>query len=412
MKRSFVNMQKILVIFIVVMLMAFASTSNAFAQATDEITNFTITVDVNDDASLDMTYHIDWKVLDDSIGELEWIDLGVPNSHHYNITPLTDTIDYINDEGSSLEIYLDRPYGENETVSLEFSMTQDYMYQIDKYAEGETVYTFTPAWFDGMDVDDLTIRWNAENAIEWQPGCYEEDGYLVFNTSLSSGGRYTMSVTYPNDAFGFTSDHQEGEGDGDGWDGGGDWDYNSGFDLGSIILGIFGLIFSFLFFVAPFILLFKFIKWIAGGAGFGSNQPTKKKIVRTKIVYYDNCPSCGMAREEGKDSCQYCGRSMIKSKEVVEEKEIKDPEKYTKKGTYRYGDSPNTYIHVNVISVPVRTSGSSGSRRSGGGGSSHHSSCACASSGRAGCSVKDFFKEKIHEGRVRIESKDRTDLDN
>ena len=65
------------------------------AAATDVIHNFTITVDVNDDASLYMVYHIDWEVLDDSIGELEWIDLGVPNEHHTDITPLTDTIDYL-----------------------------------------------------------------------------------------------------------------------------------------------------------------------------------------------------------------------------------------------------------------------------------------------------------------------------
>ena len=82
------------------------------ADATDEIQDFTITVDVNEDASLNMTYHIDWEVLDDSIGDLEWIDLGVPNSYHENITPLSETIDHIDDKGSSLAIYLDRAYEE------------------------------------------------------------------------------------------------------------------------------------------------------------------------------------------------------------------------------------------------------------------------------------------------------------
>ena len=71
---------------------------DSHAEATDRIKDFTITVDVNEDASLLMTYHIDWEVLDDSIGKLEWIDLGVPNHYHENITPLTDTIDHINDK--------------------------------------------------------------------------------------------------------------------------------------------------------------------------------------------------------------------------------------------------------------------------------------------------------------------------
>ena len=134
---------RILLILAVILLMIVMTAVPAFAAATDEIENFTITVDVNEDASLQMTYHIDWTVLDDSIGELEWIDLGVPNRYHENITPLTDTISDIDDNGDSLAIYLDRGYGEGETVTVEFSMTQDHMYQIDKWVEGETVYTFT-----------------------------------------------------------------------------------------------------------------------------------------------------------------------------------------------------------------------------------------------------------------------------
>ena len=109
-----------------------------------------------------------------------------------------------------------------------------------------------------------------------------------------------------------------------------------------------------LFFVLPIFLFVKFVKWIASGFGFGPNQNTEKKITRTKIEYYESCPSCGASRKEGEDNCPYCGRSMIKSKEVVEESQIEKPENYTKSGTYRYGDHPNTYIHVNVVNVPVK----------------------------------------------------------
>ncbi|MBQ2545180.1 MAG: hypothetical protein II557_02730, partial [Clostridia bacterium] len=188
-----------------ILLGAVMAAEPVLAAATDEILDFIITVDVNEDASLEMTYHIDWKVLDDSIGELEWIDLGVPNDYHENITPLCAAIDHIEDNGSTLAIWLDRPYGEDETVSIDFSMTQDHMYQIDKWVAGETVYTFTPAWFDGMDVDALTVRWNAEKAGAWQPDCVQEDGYLVFSASLRAGDRYTMSVVYPGDAFLFAA---------------------------------------------------------------------------------------------------------------------------------------------------------------------------------------------------------------
>ena len=85
MKRYFAKLPRLLVVAAVITILMVATAVPAFAANTDEILNFTITVDVNEDASLEMTYHIDWKVLDDSIGELEWINLGVPNSHHENI---------------------------------------------------------------------------------------------------------------------------------------------------------------------------------------------------------------------------------------------------------------------------------------------------------------------------------------
>ena len=387
------------------------------AQNTDELKNFTITVDVNEDASLKMAYHIDWKVLDDSIGKLEWIDLGVPNRYHEDITPLSDTIDHIKDNGSTLAIYLDRSYGEGETVSIDFSMTQDHMYQIDKWTEGETVYTFTPAWFDSMDVDQITIRWNGEKAGAWQPDCMQEDGYLTFTSSLSAGQKYTISVTYPNDAFAFDVSRQENSSEG------GTSDTEEEFGIWGLVGELIGVAFCIALIASPFIFIYKLFTWILGGIGFGSEEKTQKKITRTKIEYYESCPSCGAAREEGKDSCPYCGRSMIKSKEIVEEKELENPENYTRKGTYRYGDSANTYIRVNVINVPVSRPRSSGSHK-GGGRSSHHSSCACASScascacasscacacacassGRAGCSVKDFYKESIHRKRIFVDSK-------
>ena len=152
----------------------------------------------------------------------------------------------IKDNGSKLAIYLDRGYAKNETVVFEFTMVQDHMYQIDKWVEGETVYTFTPAWFDDFSVDELVIRWNAEDAGAWQPDCTMEDGYLVFRESLSPGGRFTMTVVYPNDAFGFVPERQA-DGGGSYDPGGNDPGWNSGddsLDFLDILGGILGLIFA------------------------------------------------------------------------------------------------------------------------------------------------------------------------
>ena len=412
---------------------------------TDEIEHFLITVDVQDDASLRMTYHIDWKVLDDQIyGPLTWVDIGLPNSHHSEVAALSDNISHIEDNGSSLAVYLDRSYYKDETASFEFSFIQDHMYQIDRYATGETVFAYTPAWFDEIGIDDLTIRWNSDKAGAWQPDCIVDNGYLVFSTALSPGERYSITVAYPNDAFGFSVDRQSDGGyDGfdddydDGYDDG--YGYNIGYDdgygydYGRDRFPLFGGISTLLiFFGLPLVLFFKFLRWINDGTGFGSDDyessAPKKKITRTKIEYYENCPGCGAVRQEGKDECPYCGHSMIKSKEIIEEKDLERPQDYSKNGTYRYGSSPNTFIHVNVVNIPpARPSGHrhTGGRHGSGGGSRPRSSCACASACASSCSrffrsfsfffsfsfcfffssSSEFFKESIHRGRVRVEQR-------
>ena len=132
----------------------FAQSARA-AEPTDEIEHFIITVDVQEDASLLMTYHIDWKVLDDeTYGPLEWVNIGLPNSHHSDVTAIQN-VSSISDKGSSLDVYLDRNYYADEVASFEFSFVQDHMYQIDRYVEGETVFAYTPAWFDGIEVTKL-----------------------------------------------------------------------------------------------------------------------------------------------------------------------------------------------------------------------------------------------------------------
>ena len=52
------------------------------ATKTDEVVNYEITVDVNEDATLNMLYHIEWKVLDSDIyGPVTWLKIGIPNDY-------------------------------------------------------------------------------------------------------------------------------------------------------------------------------------------------------------------------------------------------------------------------------------------------------------------------------------------
>ena len=74
------------------MVMLFATKSYA-AGDLDNILEYDITVNVNDDATLDLVYHIEWMVLDsDSEGPLSWVTIGIPNKHYVEYEPLSSNI--------------------------------------------------------------------------------------------------------------------------------------------------------------------------------------------------------------------------------------------------------------------------------------------------------------------------------
>ncbi|MCR5687444.1 MAG: zinc ribbon domain-containing protein [Lachnospiraceae bacterium] len=356
---------------------------------TDEILNYTITVDVNKDATLNLNYHLDWKVLDSGsgIGPLTWMKIGIPNRHVLSTQGLSATVDHINLSGNYAEVYLDREYYEGDVASVDFLIVQDYMYQVDKLKEGETVYSFTPGWFDDIDVDELVIRWNNENCVSFSPECTMEGDYNVWKTRLDNGDRFTVTMVYPNDAYGFDLSKSSEDGS----------------SLGDTIAELIGMIFGILMlggFVAfPILLGYLFNR------GFGGNSPTINKTTRVKVTYFDSCPGCGAPRKEGAKFCEYCGKSLVKSEETITDEQLKKEEKaasaFTKNGEFRYGSAPNTFIRVTSVRVP-NPHYRAPSRSSGG----HHSSCAhsscacacacaCAGGGRAGCTTKDFYNTNL-----------------
>jgi len=383
------------------------------ADPTDEILNYEITADVNDDGTVNLVYHIDWKVLRDDIGALEWITVGIPNGEYRSIEPLSDTIGaigYSGENGSSVRIDFDRAYHAGETVGFDFAVVQDYMYQMNLYQDGQTAYVFTPGWFDEIAVNNLTVRWASDGVASWSPDCLIKDGYNVWTTSLAPGETFSVRVNYPNDARSFneeTSIYQPGERNGGGeiYNGNDGNDYGAAFGGFVVLVAMIGI---------PIWLAKKVKDAFNRSAKFGGE--TKTKITRTKVTYYPVCQGCGAPRGEGETVCSHCGRSYVKSEEVLKEENVPDEDKealkYKTKGEYRYSSAPDTYVRVNVVNIPVVhhvSSGGSGSSggSSRGGGCAHSScacacascacacACACAGGGRAGCTFKDFYRTDL-----------------
>jgi len=376
---------------------------NVFASApTDEIVNYEITVDINSDATATITYHIDWLVLEsDEAGPVSWVEVGIPNKHCESYIALSDNIDNINTNfsgTSTLKIYFDDKYYEGDVISFDFQIVQNNLYRVNKFNEGYTVYTFTPGWFDEIDVDNLVIKWNSDNIDSWSPDCIVDAGYNTFTTSLSAGERYTVDITYPNDAYGFDltmdPDAEPEQTIGE----------KIGTAIGSVIIIILGL----LFMASPLLIIGGIV--YAATKGFGRSYT--EKYTRTKIEYYSDCEGCGAPRQEGEKFCTYCGRSMIKSEEIVKEEDVPSEIKKLKtNGEYKLSSLPNTYYRINVVRTPIVTH-SSGHHSSGHHSSCAHSSCACACAcacaggGRAGCTNKDFYKTELKMKHINKAVKD------
>ena len=132
---------------------------SAFAKDLDEIQNYGVSVQLREDGTADLTYHVDWLVLDDQAeGPLEWVKIGIPNKLADSFAAISQNIkkiSYLSDGGSYAKIVLDRKYRAGETVSFDFSLHQGYLYVL----EGDTVrFSITPGWFDKIEVKNRRKR--------------------------------------------------------------------------------------------------------------------------------------------------------------------------------------------------------------------------------------------------------------
>lgn len=173
------------------------------AKELDEIQDYTITIDMKEDGTMDMKYHIEWKVLDSTTeGPLEWVKIGVANKHVSKVKKVSDNIKkikYTYDYGNYVRIDFKKKHYIGEVITFEFTLNQAYMYNMN--SDGTCTYTFTPGWFEDINVKKATIRWNKNNVQTYTKGAKEENGYFVWTKSLAKGQKMSVQTTYYQGAF-------------------------------------------------------------------------------------------------------------------------------------------------------------------------------------------------------------------
>ena len=166
----------------------------------DEITDYQVHVETQNDGSMDITYRYEWKVLNDTReGALTWVRLGLPNAS-CQVTSFGGAIDHVSGSYQSafsepvLKAYLDRAYYKGQTAVFWFTIHQENMLCRNPDNSQHPFYDFTPGWFNEIRVKHYIFTWKKTNYIVSHNADRTEDGNLVWEGSLKKGGTRQMKV--------------------------------------------------------------------------------------------------------------------------------------------------------------------------------------------------------------------------
>lgn len=218
-KNNSKKLVKIIMSFIIVISAILLAVKVRAANPVDEITDYTVVVDVREDGTLDISYDFTWHVVEDDGEALTYVDFGIPNEHvdeiksrsRKSIDKIEFTDDYHNSDGAYVKILLKDEYYEGDYIHIAFSIHQSYMYRILD-DEQQLRYNFTPGWFDEMKIQKLTIKWNADQVEEVSDDYDMEGSYYVWTKSdLDEGERYPITIYYDRDAYDVNENEQAEE---------------------------------------------------------------------------------------------------------------------------------------------------------------------------------------------------------
>lgn len=340
-------MKKIL-IFILVIAVSLLSISRVSALVEyDLINEYDISIVPNDNATLNMSYHIKWTVLEDENGKepLTWVKIGVPNSHVKNIKALSSNISscsYYDDDGAFIRVDFKKSYYKGETLDFSFEFVQERIFTLNgDYVE----FNFMPGWFNEIRIENLTLKWYKNINIDYiDPDKYsiEEDEYYLFNaTNLNYGETIDCPIRYDKISFPNINERK------------GYISYEKEESIKGAI--VFAAVFVFVV------------------------------VILFLVQAYNRTHSDGYECYSGYSGHWLWYYSWYRPRRG-----------YNKEGSIRSTGSP----------VVVNSSSSSHHSSSGGSSCACACACACAGGGRAGCSRKDFYKNINTEEVIEALKKD------
>lgn len=193
-------MKKIYIIFILLFILLPLTSCDTTKKPYDKIHEYKIIVNPNNDGTLNMEYYLKWEVLEEGSSGVDFITVGVANRFVENVLGLTDNIKdiyYSSDNGSTIRIDFKNTYHQGEMFEVRFSLTQKRIFTLKN---NEVQYSFTPGWFEEIQVEHLTVLWNSNNVLKNNTD--KNDGnYLRWDSKLDYGETIETNLVYSKDSF-------------------------------------------------------------------------------------------------------------------------------------------------------------------------------------------------------------------
>ncbi len=192
-------MKKILILFCIILSSIFVACEEEF-RPLDEIHEYSITINSNDDGTLNMLYYLKWEVLEEGDGGVDFITVGVANRFVENIKGLTDNIKdiyYSSENGATIRIDLKETYHAGDIFEVKFSFRQERIFVInDNFIQ----YSFNPGWFNEIQVKKLVVLWASKNVLKNNA---DENilNYYKWETSLDYGETIDVNLLYDRSNF-------------------------------------------------------------------------------------------------------------------------------------------------------------------------------------------------------------------
>lgn len=191
----------LLVVLVIVQIAAIVFAAVYQPKPQDRIRSYSVTVEPQENGSLDVEYHFVWEALDET-EPLTWIEIGMANGN-YSVYPdsVSDTISsYIKEvdgDYTALRLDLDRAYMGGDVLTFSFKINQRSMLCRDGSGY---FYEFIPGWFNTTPVDSFQFRWKNDGSLGAENAKIEGE-YFVWRGSFECGGYEKMFVRYSPDAF-------------------------------------------------------------------------------------------------------------------------------------------------------------------------------------------------------------------